>query len=276
LDGLVLAMLAVDREKRPRDAAEVLARLKDCSTPKAPPLPEPKRAGPAIHVAERPPRAGATKVNPTDGLTYVWIAPGTFQMGCSPGDGECYDDEKPAHHVTITRGYWMGQTAVTQEAYERVTGKNPSRFKGARLPVENVNWEEARSYCEAVGMRLPTEAEWEYAARAGATGSRYGELDRIAWYDGNSGGKTHPVGEKEPNAWGLYDVLGNVWEWVSDWDANYQAGSQNDPAGPASGKQRVLRGGSWYNYARNARASLRNGVEPEYRNDNIGLRCVGN
>ncbi len=155
-------------------------------------------------------QAGATKVNPVDGLTYVWIPPGTFEMGCSPGDSEANPNEMPAHHVKITKGFWMGQTPVTQEAWERVMGKNPSRFKGARLPVESVTWDDARSYCEAVGMRLPTEAEWEYAGRAGAKGSGYGDLDQIARHRDNSGGKTHEVGGSRRTSgacttcWGMY------------------------------------------------------------------------
>ena len=157
-----------------------------------------------------------TMVNPKDGLTYVWIPAGTFTMGCSAGDGQCYDDEKPAHQVTIASGFRMGRTTVTQEAYQRVAGKNPSHFKGAQLPVDSVNWNEAQNYCRAVGMRLPTEAEWEYAARAGSSGSRYGDIDQIAWYVGNSGGKTHEVMQKQPNAWGLYDTLGNIRQWTTD------------------------------------------------------------
>jgi len=184
------------------------------------PLPAPRHTPaqpprtPRLYVASAPPiesagpKLGDIKVNPKDGLRYVWIPPGTFIMGCSPGDDECYDDEKPPHQVTITKGFWIGQTEVTQEAYQRVIGANPSHFRGDELPVENVNWNEARAYCVAVGMRLPTEAEWEYAARGGNASARYGSLDAVAWYRGNSGGKTHLVGQKQKNAYGLYDMPG--------------------------------------------------------------------
>jgi formylglycine-generating enzyme required for sulfatase activity len=218
---------------------------------------------------------GTTMVNPKDGLTYVWIPPGRFTMGCSPGDSECYDAEKPAHEVTITRGFWLGQTPVTQQAYQRVTGQNPSHFKGAGLPVETVNWNEAKSYCEAIGGRLPTEGEWEYAARAGSTAARYGNPDEIAWYLENSGGTTHEVGKKRANAFGLYDTLGSVWQWVADWYGNYVYGAQSDPSGAGSGQTRALRGGSFYNNVRDARVSLRGRNDPGLRNVNFGLRCVG-
>ena len=223
-----------------------------------------------------------TKVNGMDGLKYVWIPPGTFQMGCSEGDGECFDNEKPAHQVTITEGFWMGQTEVTQTAYQRVAGNNLSYFKGAQLPVERVTWNDAQAYCQAIGMRLPTEAEWEYAARGGSTGSRYGDVDRIAWYadnsfEGNIGRKTHEVGQKPPNRWGLYDMLGNVWEWVADWYAEeYRAGGQADPAGPGSGHVRVLRGGSWNYAGRSARGSQRLSATQDDREANFGFRCAGN
>jgi formylglycine-generating enzyme required for sulfatase activity len=216
--------------------------------------------------------AGSTKVNPKDGLTYVWIPPGTFLMGCSPGDGECFSDERPAHEVTITRGFWLGQTPVTQQAYQRVTGQNPSHFWGANLPVENVNWDEARAYCMMIGGRLPTEAEWEYAARAGSTGARYGNLDDIAWY---SGYQPRGVGQKQANAFGLYDMLGNVWQWTADWYGDYQSGAQSDPSGPPGGTLRALRGGSWSSNPRVVRISFRYGFEPDYRVNYIGLRCVG-
>jgi len=215
-------------------------------------------------------------INPKDGLEYVRIAPGSFIMGCSPGDSECADHEKPAHRVTLTKGFRMGVTAVTQEAYQRVMGTNPSTFKGAKLPVETVAWTQAQNYCSTVGMRLPTEAEWEYAARAGTTGARYGELDTIAWYDQNSGDKPHEVGQKAPNAWGLYDMLGNVWQWTGDWWADeYQGGNETDPKGPASGQSRTLRGGSWSDGALRSRASDRFRIHPDGRSNFNGFRCVG-
>jgi formylglycine-generating enzyme required for sulfatase activity len=218
---------------------------------------------------------GTKKVNPMDGLTYVWIPPGTFQMGCSPGDGECYDDEKPAHQVTITKGFWLGQTPVTQQAYQRVTGQNPSGFQGPNFPVGGVNLDESRAYCVAVGGRLPTEAEWEYAARAGSTGARYGNLDQIAWYSENSGGKTHEVGQKPPNDFGLYGMLGNVWQRVADWYGNYHPGAQSDPAGAENGESRALRGGSWNSNPRIARVSYRSRYSAGSRDHYVGLRCVG-
>jgi formylglycine-generating enzyme required for sulfatase activity len=220
---------------------------------------------------------GKTKVNPKDGLTYVWIEPGTFTMGCSPGDGECHAWEKPAHQVTLTRGFWMGQTDVTQEAYQRVTGKNPSNFKGAKLPVEEVTWTDSQNYCQATGMRLPTEAEWEYAARAGSTDSRYGDIDSIAWYNANSDGKTHEVGQKQPNEWGLYDMLGNVWQWTADWSTDkYSGNNETDPKGPSSGQFRALRGGGWDFGPTVVRVSYRGRVVPGGRYNDIGVRCAGN
>ena len=179
--------------------------------------------------------------------------------------------------ATITTGFWIGQTPVTQQAYQRVVGTNPSSFKGAQLPVENVIWTEAQSYCQAAGMRLPTEAEWEYAARAGTTGSRYGDIDSIAWYNANSGNKTHEVARKQPNAWGLYDMLGNVQQWTADWRTDqYSGNSETDPHGPTGGQYRVVRGGSWLNDAAAVRASIRVGSRPESRYLFNGLRCVGN
>ncbi len=220
-------------------------------------------------------RAGETRVNPKDGLTYVWIPPGRFLMGCSPGDADCAPQEQPAHEVNITKGFWLGRTPVTQQAYQRVTGKNPSFFKVAEHPVEMVNWNEAKAYCAAVGGRLPTEAEWEYAARAGSMGPRYGAPDEIAWHYDNSGFKTHEVGQKKPNAFGLYDMLGNVFQWVADWYGVYPSSESSDPSGPSSGQLRMVRGGSWDNLSKVARSSYRGTSAPGDRSYSFGIRCVG-
>ncbi len=210
------------------------------------------------------PVAGANprKINPKDGLVYVWVAPGKYEMGCSAGDLACFAWEERRHAVTIAKGFWIGQTEVTQEAYERVTGVNPSRYKGARRPVDQVNWFDARHYCQAVGMRLPSEAEWEYAARGGVGAARYGPLDEIAWHDGNSGDSTHDVGQKRPNAYGLYDTLGNVWEWVKD---SYEV----EPS------KRILRGDSFYNLPEHVRVSDRLWALPETAHRDMGVRCAG-
>jgi len=236
----------------------------------------PARA-PAVEKPQEKPPVPQLRVRtiPRDGLRYLWIPPGTFTMGCSTGDSECIGGEKPAHRVTITKGFWLGQTEVTQAAWQRVVGTDPSHFKGSNLPVETVTWDEAQAYCRAVGGRLPTEAEWEYAARAGSSQSRYGDIDAIAWYGSNSGGQTHEVAQKQANAFGLYDMLGNVWEWTADWYGGYTPGSAVDPTGPASGQFRALRGGSWSLDPRNARVSYRGGVGPGNRSGYIGLRCVG-
>jgi serine/threonine-protein kinase len=229
-----------------------------------------------------------SRVNPIDGLRYMWIPPGSFQMGCSPGDTECEDDEKPPHQVTITKGFWLGQTEVTVGAYKRfaiAVGKamppapafNPA-WRNEQMPMVNVSWDNARAYCVWATGRLPTEAEWEYAARAGGTQVRYGSLDEVAWYNANSGRRAHPVGEKRANGFGLCDMLGNVWEWLNDWyDENYYRNSlSQDPPGPATGHDRVLRGGSWLNDPRNVRLTNRYGNVPiSVGDDNYGFRCVG-
>jgi formylglycine-generating enzyme required for sulfatase activity len=204
---------------------------------------------------------GEVRENAKDGLKYVWIPPGTFMMGCSPADNECSAEEKPAHQVKVTKGFWMGQTEVTVGAYKRfaaATGRQmppePMNINGNALnpgwgdeamPIVDVTWDDAQAYCSWAGGRLPTEAEWEYAARAGSTEARYGPIDEVAWYYNNSGQKTHKVGQKRANEFGLYDMLGNVWEWVNDWyDENYYKNSPaQDPAGPAIGQLRALRGG---------------------------------
>ena len=221
--------------------------------------------------------AWRTRVNSRDRLTYIWIEPGTFHMGCSPGDGDCRKDEMPAHSVTITRGFWMGQTAVTQAAYQRVKGSNPSSLKGDQRPVVEVNWYDAVAYCSAVGMQLPTEAEWEYAARAGSSASRYGDLDLVAWWGGNSGNQLHDVAQKQPNGWGLFDMLGNVWQWTADWYSQdyYNQSPSRDPKGPPSGTEKVTRGGAFHTRGDFVRVSHRGhgGVGINHVSTVLGFRC---
>ena len=167
----------------------------------------------------------------------------------------------------------MGQTEVTQEAYTKVTKQNPSNFKSPKNPVESISWDDAQKYCLAVGLRLPTEAEWEYAARAGSKEARYGSLDRVAW----TGSGTTAVASKDSNAWQLFDMLGNVWEWTADWyDADYYKKSPAlDPKGPVAGTTRVLRGGCWNDNPRYVRVSRRFRYGPTYRYNLIGFRCAG-
>lgn len=231
------------------------------------------------------------RANPKDGLRHVWIPAGSFRMGCSPGDNECSPEEGPAHRVTISKGFWLGQTEVTVGAYRRfasATGRDmppEPKFQSTplnlgwsneQMPVVNVTWDDARAYCTWAGGRLPTEAEWEYAARGGRSQVRYGPLDQIAWYRGNSRDSFHEVGQKRPNGFGLFDMLGNVWEWVSDRDdwTYYRNSPGIDPPGPSSGEWRILRGGSWNGYPSIVRVSLRRGHPPDHPGIAFGLRCV--
>jgi len=216
------------------------------------------------------------------------IPAGEFLMGCSPGDGECAGNEKPAHKVWVSE-FWMDATEVTVAQYRACVdaGKCSAPKTGGSCtwnsagkeqhPINCVDWSQATEYCASVGKRLPTEAEWEKAARGGTTGARYGNLDAIAWYAANSGGSTHPVGKKQPNAYGLYDMLGNVWEWCADWysEGYYKDSPGRDPSGPSSGEFRVLQGGSWRNEARSVRAAYRGMYPPGGRDDSFGFRCAG-
>ena len=230
-------------------------------------------------------KTGQTRINRRDNLTYVWIAPGTFRMGCSPGDSECHDDETP-HDVTITKGYWLGQTEVTVDAFRhfslateaampKAPDENPNWADSSR-PISNVSWNAAASYCSWSIGRLPTEAEWEFAARGGAPQARYGPIDRIAWFGPNSKARANPVKLLLPNDYGLYDTLGNLWEWTADLYARdyYLQGPATDPRGAQAGEFRVLRGGSWLRSASDVRSSLRYPALPNSPDQLIGFRCA--
>lgn len=215
-------------------------------------------------------------------------------MGCSDGDKECYEDERPAHSVQITKGFWMTQTEVTVAGFKIYAETSGARFppaqKGNKYPVTAVIWDEANAYCKWAGGRLPSEAEWEYAARGGTTSIRYGDLDSIAWTSANSGNTVHPAAQKKPNAYGLYDMLGNMWEWTADWYGAkyYEQSPAVDPKGPPVGDTlidkakgsngdlptRTLRGGGWRGFPGVARASYRYWFVPSLRVANIGFRCV--
>lgn len=201
-------------------------------------------------------------------------------MGSPKSDKEAYEEEKPQYKVTLSEGFWLAETACTQALWEVVMGNNPSHFKGTQRPLEQVSWDYVLTFLAklnervpGLGARLPTEAEWEYAARAGDTKSRYGELDSIAWYRANSKGETHPVAQQQPNAWGLYDILGNVWEWTSDIARGYSPSPVTDPSHDV-GADRVFRGGAWDDGARYCRAAYRGHGLPGSRVYNVGFRLA--
>ncbi len=225
------------------------------------------------------------------GMKFVYVSPGSFKMGSNDGDR----DEKPVHLVTLNRGYWIGKYEVTQKEYQEFTGTNPSNFKGNNNPVECVSWDDAVKFCERLTererkagrlpegyvYRLPTEAEWEYAARGGnkSRGYKYSgsnDLDRVGWYDSNSEKKAHGVGMKSPNELGIYDMSGNVWEWCNDWyGKSYYSSSPNTaPNGPSSGSYRVDRGGCWTYYAKYSRIAVRDRSSPDSTDYYLGFRVV--
>lgn len=240
------------------------------------------------------------------GIEMVWIPPGAFMMGADRAGLV----EGPVHQVTISTGFYMGRYEVTQAQWQTVMGNNPSRFRGDNLPVENVSWDDAIAFVarlntlnDGFSYRLPTEAEWEYACRAGTTGEHAGDLDSMAWYYNNSGdhrlngdldfdilkanhNRTHPVGTKLPNAFGLFDMHGNVWEWCQDWyDSNYYRNSPSrDPQGPNNGardifgrQSRVVRGGEWGRSAQELDSSMRYYVNPSATSSgygSLGFRVV--
>ena len=243
-----------------------------------------------------------------------WIPAGQFLMGSSEDDSGRSDEVQ--REVTLTGGFFLAESPCTQALWEAVMGDNPSYFVSPERPVERVSWDDCQVFLQRLnelvpGLQacLPTEAQWEYACRAGTTTATYAGpvqilgvfnapvLDPIAWYGGNSGrafeldngvdcsawqerqyddpvGGTHPVGQKQPNAWGLYDMLGNVWEWSADWYGSYEPGPVTDPSGPAQGRSRVIRGGSWDYDARVVRAACRVNYPPDYRSNDLGFRLA--
>ena len=222
-------------------------------------------------------------VEPTTGMEFVWVEGGCFQMGDTFGEGD--DDEKPVHEACVD-SFGMSSHEVTQGQWQKIMENNPSKFtKGNNYPVEQVSWVDTQDFIRKLNshtgksFRLPTEAEWEYAACSGGKKEKYAggsDIDRLAWYDGNSGDSTHPVGTKEPNGLGLYDMSGNVWEWCSDWYGKnyYQQSLRNNPQGPSSGSFRVIRDGCWNGSPWLARCTNRDGFRPGYRLDNLGFRVV--
>ena len=205
---------------------------------------------------------------------------GTFTMGATSEQGsDAYNDENPTHSVTLS-SFWIGQTEVTQELWTAVMGSNPSNFSGSNLPVEMVSWDDCQTFITKLNaltgetFRLPTEAEWEFAARGGTKYAGSDIIGDVAWYSGNSSWKTHPVATKQANVWGLFDMSGNVWEWCQDWFGNYSASGQADPQGPTSGTGRVYRGGSWGVAARVCRVSARSSAYPTSSGSGLGLRLA--
>ena len=218
-------------------------------------------------------------------IEMVKVEAGSFNMGATPEMENPDDREKPVHRVTLTNNYYIGKYEVTQALWKIVMGSNPSNFKGDNLPVEKVSWNDCQKFISKLNkltgksFRLPTEAEWEFAARGGRKSRGYqysgsNVIDDVAWYDGNSGSKTHAVGTKQPNELGIYDMTGNVLEWCQDWYDSYSSSPQTNPTGAVSGSFRVLCGGSWGNSAGYCRSSCRGSNTPGSRNNFLGLRLV--
>lgn len=248
-------------------------------------------------VPEAPPvREVTVKHSPNDrtiedlGLDLIWVEPGTFLMSSPPDEPERNRAEGVQFSVTLTKGFWLGRTEVTQRQYEAIAGNNPSSFTdvGPDAPAERVSWLDAMDYCRKLTEReraagrlpegyvytLPTEAQWEYACRAGTTGAYSGSPGEMAWCDMNSGETTHRVATRQPNAWGFYDMMGNVLEWCRDWYGDYPRGDQIDPVGPKFGYFRMARGGSWRMPATVGRSAARAGGSAGRRDYTLGFRLA--
>lgn len=274
----------VRKPKKQKPATEVVKSKKKASKPKDVYTKKAKVGiSPTIGKANYTPNVKTFYAN---GVSFemVEVRGGTFRMGATSEQGSEISDEKPVHSVTLS-GYYIGKTEVTQALWQAVMGSNPSYFEGDGLPVEQVSWDDCQKFIRKLNsltgqnFRLPTEAEWEFACRGGNnsrgykySGSNY--IDNVAWYDGNSGDKTHPVATKSPNELGIYDMSGNVWEWCADWYGDYSSGRQTNPKGPYDGSRRVDRGGSWLINARYCRSSFRFNFIPAYRIDYLGLRLA--
>jgi formylglycine-generating enzyme required for sulfatase activity len=238
-------------------------------------------------------RADDLKVVPGVGIELVKIPAGKFAMGSPKSDPLRYTDEPVQVEITLTKDFWLGKTEVTQGQWEALMGNNPSAAKktGPTAPVESVTWEDAMAFCAKLTEReraagrlpegyvysLPTEPQWEYACRAGTVGTHAGKLDDVAWYSRNGGISPHPVAQKQPNAWGLFDMHGNVWEWTADWYRESvigRGGDGIDPAGAVQGTLRVLRGGAFNMPDAAARSSYRLRLEPETKKITIGFRLA--
>ncbi len=247
----------------------------------------PASGGPDHSAAAPAPMQTAT-IDLGGGVTmeFILIQPGSYDMGTNE-DADPDGDASPSRKVTLTQPFYLGKFEVTQEQWEKIMGGNPSHFKGAKRPVESVSWNACQEFLaklqERTGRKfaLPTEAQWEFACRAGTTTRwSFGDLDsRIgdyAWFGDDSGRTTHAVGKKQPNAWGLYDMHGNVAEWCADWYAKYSHARSDatDPSGPSAGGSRILRGGAWGDDSGYLRSTYRNCNGPDGANDGIGLRCA--
>ena len=249
---------------------------------------QPKRTAPG---GAQPPKSRG-RLSPGQKRTFagfemIWCPPGEFLMG-SPAREANRDDDERCHPVVLSRGFWLGKYPVTQEQWELVMGSNPSRFTAdPRLPVERVSWNDCQDflrYLNADGageFRLPTEAEWEYACRAGSAtaycfGDDAAQLGHYAWYSDNANGQTAPLGQLKPNAWNLHDMHGNVCEWCQDWYGVYPDDTITDPSGPGSSRYRVLRGGTWYGGGGECRSASRGNGPAGFQDDQTGLRLLRN
>ncbi len=255
-------------------------------------------AVPSLLSAAEPKEAGSTTKGEPKEITVdlgggvkmelVLIPSGEFKMGSPDSDKDALPNEKPQHRVRITKPFYLSKYPVTQMQWQAVMGSNPSAFNGPKNPVEKVRWDDCQSFLRKfnvkVGTRrgkftLPTEAQWEYACRAGSTTKYYFgddemQLGEYAWYGASTGRTTHPVGKKEPNAWGLYDMQGNVLEWCRDWyeDGYYKESPVDDPAGPTKGWLCVLRGGGWEGPASHCRSAFRGAFSPDSSASDVGFR----